>query len=448
MIIHVRNFGKIESADIDMSNFTIFVGENNSGKTYLMQLIYGVIDFLINFKDSFISDVDIWKTDSDFSTIEADDEEFLTTFQDCVNKFLDDNKEKIIEKIFHTKNITIESLFVDLSPLQYDYNITLKKDEKLKDVYKTYNIRMDNISMWYTILDNVATKSVTAISAEKRLSKLIILNDLGIAFNFRHNYNPMIYLPASRSGIMLLYANYLANNMKTEISVVYENEEKPVENEYGVTEPVYDFLMFLLKHKDSEILEQYKGEILDFINKYIIHGSLAQVGNTMRYTPESSDGSIPIYLSSSLVSELAPICQVLSGINNIQYILYDEIETCQHPTKQLQLARMLIRMVNAGYKMIVSTHSDTMAAAINNLITLSYKKDSKKLAEELGYTEDDLLKNSDIHAYQFKIDKVTGKTKVEEIPSHFSLGIGFDFDIFNKTNDKIYQDAVKLAEVD
>ena len=258
----------------------------------------------------------------------------------------------------------------------------------------------------------------------------------------------MIYLPASRSGIMLLYADYLANNMKPEISVIYENGEEIFENEYGLTAPVYDFLMFLLKHKDSENPEPYKEEILDFRNENIINGSLAKVGNTMRYTPESSDGSLPIYLSSSLISELAPICQILSGINNIDYIFYDEIETCQHPTKQLQLARMLIRMVNAGYNMIVSTHSDTMAAAINNLITLSWKKDSKRFAEELGYNEDDLIENSDVHAYQFKIDEVTGKTKVEEISSHFSLGVGFDFDIFNKTNDKIYQDAVKLAEVD
>ena len=45
MIIHIRNFGKIESADIDLGNLTIFVGENNSGKTYIMQLIYGLINF-------------------------------------------------------------------------------------------------------------------------------------------------------------------------------------------------------------------------------------------------------------------------------------------------------------------------------------------------------------------------------------------------------------------
>ena len=336
-----------------------------------------------------------------------------------------------------------------MSPLKCNYDITLKKDEILKDSYTAYNIKMDWILLGFNFSDNVVEKSDIVMHAEKRLSKLIILNDLKIMVNFRHNYNPMIYLPASRSGIMLLYANYLADNMQTEVIDVYENnEEEIVENEYGLTKPVCDFLMFLLKHKESENLAEYKREILYFINENVIRGSLAKVGNTMRYTPESSNGSIPIYLSSSLVSELAPIYQVLSGINNIEYILYDEIETCQHPTKQLQLARMLIRMVNAGYKMIVSTHSDTMTAAINNLITLSYKKDNKKLAEELGYSENDLLKNSDVHAYQFKFDEVTDKTKVEEIPSHFSLGIGFDFDIFNKTNDKIYHDAVKLSEVD
>ena len=46
MKIHVENFGKIEYAEIDISNFSIFVGENNSGKTYLMQLIYGIISSL------------------------------------------------------------------------------------------------------------------------------------------------------------------------------------------------------------------------------------------------------------------------------------------------------------------------------------------------------------------------------------------------------------------
>ena len=123
---------------------------------------------------------------------------------------------------------------------------------------------------------------------------------------------------------------------------------------------------------------------------------------------------------------------------------YDEIETCQHPTKQIELARLLMRMVNTGYKMIVSTHSCTMAAAINNLITLSAKGNKEELAVKLGYEKEDLINPTNIHAYQFIVSD--GRTKVEELPNHFSIGVGFDFTLFNKANEKIYEDAVSLAE--
>ena len=49
MVFHlkVKNFGKIEYADISLSNFVVFVGNNNSGKTMMMQLIYGIRDELM-----------------------------------------------------------------------------------------------------------------------------------------------------------------------------------------------------------------------------------------------------------------------------------------------------------------------------------------------------------------------------------------------------------------
>ena len=46
MKLKVENFGKIKSACVNLDGYTIFVGDNNSGKTYLMQLIYGVLDSL------------------------------------------------------------------------------------------------------------------------------------------------------------------------------------------------------------------------------------------------------------------------------------------------------------------------------------------------------------------------------------------------------------------
>lgn len=42
--VHVEKFGKIESADIEVAPMTLFVGDNNSGKSYIMTLIYGLIN--------------------------------------------------------------------------------------------------------------------------------------------------------------------------------------------------------------------------------------------------------------------------------------------------------------------------------------------------------------------------------------------------------------------
>ena len=43
--IYVKNFAKIKEAEIELSPFTLFVGDNNSGKTYLSTLIYGLIKY-------------------------------------------------------------------------------------------------------------------------------------------------------------------------------------------------------------------------------------------------------------------------------------------------------------------------------------------------------------------------------------------------------------------
>ncbi len=41
--ICIKNFGKIKEARVNISHFTVFVGNNNSGKTQLMELIYAIV---------------------------------------------------------------------------------------------------------------------------------------------------------------------------------------------------------------------------------------------------------------------------------------------------------------------------------------------------------------------------------------------------------------------
>ena len=61
MKIEVKNFGCIKKGIIDLDKrFTVFVGYNNSGKTYMSQLLWGLnniddINFIINFGSQDIS---------------------------------------------------------------------------------------------------------------------------------------------------------------------------------------------------------------------------------------------------------------------------------------------------------------------------------------------------------------------------------------------------------
>lgn len=458
MIIHIRNFGKIKSADIDINNLTVFVGENNSGKTYLMQLIYGLFSFFRSDKfDRFIkssklidiNEKSIKTSGEELIAIDSSNKEFYRAFQDELNIFIGKNKKDIVMRTFHTRSLDIGSLSVEFSPLPY--RILLRNSgeyEKNGDIYNRYLIT--NKKNWASIRflkdypKDELKKTLTGYFMYEILSGLSGLNIRRIT--------PFIYLPASRSGIMLLYADYLSKDIKRNSRYNEDIEDSDniddTENQYGLTEPMNDFLMFLLNHKTNEMVSEMNNDIISFINNNIINGRFEKNGGSMRYIPGNAENSLPIYLSSSLASELSPVYMLLSGFQPPKFIMYDEIETCQHPTKQLQLARLLIRMVNKNYRMIVSTHSDTMAAAINNLVTLSFKKNKNELLDKLGYDKADILSPENIvKAYQFVIGQ-DGMTTVVEIPSHFSVGVGFDFDIFNNANDKIYQDAVLLSEAE
>lgn len=460
MIIHVRNFGKIESADIDLSNLVVFVGENNSGKTYLMQLIYGLFSFFYstNFNEADEINKVFYdlKSEDERIAIKQDNSEFYRSFQAALNSCIEHNKNAIVESMFHTNSLTVDSLSVEFNPPLL--KLSMSCDGKYKDdsgIFKRYTISVDDRPIHALGFDESFPQDLIDRITMRELTSILLSELTGLSIREagrRRDEKSFIYLPASRSGIMLLYANYLSNdeknhNLEDEAFIIKTGTNNSTENEYGLTEPVYDFLMFLLKHKNSELSLKDHQELLSFIDRNIIEGHLDKVGNAIRYRPEQSDQSIPIFLSSSLVSEIAPVYQIISGIRRFTYVMYDEIETCQHPTKQLQLARLLVRMVNEGLKMIVSTHSDTMAAAINNLITLSSKKNRAELASKLGYEEADLIQSDSVKAYHFKIGE-NGKTTVIEIPGHFSIGVGFDFDLFNVTNDRIYQDAKALAEVE
>ncbi len=423
MIVSVKNFGQIASASIDMSTFSLFVGHNNSGKTLMMQLIYGVIDYLtrrIDISEHYtFGELPITIDNTNFPEIEA-----------AVNKVLHEKKDEIVFNIFK-RRIPIEELGVEFGGIEeaisYQKPETQNKSERPLSVLSVVG----------------STKRVFFMGR----TPLIIPRILSYFILKTFSPDNKIFLPASRTGIQLLSKFFFSAQSEEKFTIVSDEEKE--ENEYGLTEPMHDFLVFLQEHTHSEKSTEKNAALIRFIETNLIRGKLKLVNGEMWYTPDYDEKlSVPPQLSSSMVNEFAPIMRVLTGIKQPRCIFYDEVETCLHPLKQIEMARLLVRMVNADYKMIVSTHSDTMAAAINNLILLSASEQREQKAQALGYDENDFLKPEklgNVHVYQFIPDK-TGRTIVTELAPYFESGHGYNFDIFNASNDKIYHDAMTILE--
>ena len=96
-------------------------------------------------------------------------------------------------------------------------------------------------------------------------------------------------------------------------------------------------------------------------------------------------------------------------------IIIDEPEINLHPKYQVLFARVLAKIVNAGIRLIISTHSDYIIRELNNMIMLSSIKDEDTI-KRLGYTKEEVLSKDDIAPYYFELQDegncVLGKEEV------------------------------------
>ena len=128
-------------------------------------------------------------------------------------------------------------------------------------------------------------------------------------------------------------------------------------------------------------------------------------------------------MTASLIKSLASIVFYLRHLAQANdYIIIDEPELNLHPDNQILIARFLGSLVNQGFKVIASTHSDYLVMEISNLIMLgSANEKTADLIKQYGYVENQLLKHDRVGAWLFNENdencavryRSLGKTKVK-----------------------------------
>ena len=445
MKIDIENLGGIDKGSIELNDFTIFCGKNNSGKTYAMYSIYGLFNKRINCNFDFVKPiVDKLKKEGVYCLDIAD---FIA------------KKDEIIERVQEEFKCYLHLFFgVNINEFS-NTNIRLCFNKELEKIQDTVSFSYHGLKAGYkselSLEGNngkiqlfLSSPDITDISLQFFISER--LADI-ILFNWSP-YKNIFLLPAERDGINIFFKE-LFSIRNLLLQQTQNVNVKPmlflkdiIEARYA--EPIKDYLQYLsMIGSIKEETSDYK-KYAQVIEKNVLGGKyqVDDSGN-VDFMPSESNNTLPLHFSSSTVKTLFGLVFYLKHLaKEGDYLMIDEPELNLHPDNQRQVARVLAQLVNAGLKVIVSTHSDYFIRELNNLIMLKNGfSGAKELQKKYGYQDNELLAGKQVSAYLFDDKKITTMALGEEgiVAETFN-------DVINKLNqssNEIYyamQDAKEL----
>jgi len=455
MKIDFEHLGSIEQGSITLNDFTVFCGKNNSGKTYAMYSIYGLLNNKFNISFEFVKPiVDKLKQDGTYC---LDINEIIATHQEDMLKHIEKKLQDYLPSLFgatDSKNFTTKiRLYFSEQEIQnrIKYNLChlgyAGVEQGLLWVVSCDSIRDNKIEL--TLNDtniNVSNSFLQSWLSEQLVE--IMLYDWK---NFKNDF----LLPAERVGINLFYKELFSirNLLLQESQNDSVNPMRLLKDVLSAryAEPIKDYLQFLNQISTTKNDTSNYIKYAEIIQSEIVKGryKVDDFGNIF-FTPFDSENKLPLHFSSSTVKSLFGLAFYLEHLAKPDdYLMIDEPEQNLHPDNQRQIARILAQLVNAGLKVIVSTHSDYFVRELNNLIMLEKNfSGATELQKKYGYQDNELLNSKQISAYLFDNNKITPIILDED---EGIIAETFDDVInnLNKSSNEIYytmQDAKEVIE--
>ena len=252
------------------------------------------------------------------------------------------------------------------------------------------------------------------------------------------------YLPASRSGIL--------QGHRTLTSLIVGRasrawiEPMDIATLPGVITDLIEGLLELGRPSLRSVrFEKPRFEgIVEFLESNVTKGSV-DVENLADYpdiTYHNEAGQFKLHAVSSMVSEIAPLILFLKYlIRPGDLFIFEEPESHLDPENQGNLARAIAMMVNAGIKVLVTTHSDFFVSQLNNLLMLSRVAPRRRPRRRYGKNE--ILEPDKVGAYWFEASEEG--TVVQELDVTGEYGIPtFSF---ADTHRDLYDEAIALEHL-
>jgi len=444
MQLLIKNFGPIKEGKIDLTKkFDLFVGYNNSGKTYVAQLMWAIfhpatkMKFVENLRKEKNELFNIGPVDG---RVEIDDELIQKLLLEYSNFLINETIPEIFnirKDHFLLKKCSLKFIICDKTKTEAEKNSKIIDASVGKGSLSIEIRKKESDQDFFDYIPRVKFNEDSSKEAE-----LILITILSVLLKDEKPF----YLPAARVFYPVFYeyifryekerlAELSKKMMDMLASKLVLDEKDIVMYKSRYTKPM-DALINKIFKLNEELTEtspdkgKFHEELEEIIGGKIILERKEGMAPTEFYLMMKNGqnyNNLEMYLSSSSVNQLTTLYLFFKYWmeDNGNYLIIDEPEENLHPENQINLLNLLVKF-SKNNKVLITSHSPLLAKALNNHVYLGILKDNNADIEKIIEQHDidiDLnssLSHEDIGIYFFDGDGYVHNYKVR------NYGVLFD----------------------
>ncbi|HKM42217.1 MAG TPA: AAA family ATPase [Methanocorpusculum sp.] len=426
MIISIKNFGPIETAEFDLHPLTVFIGDNRQGKTMALVASTAMLGNLgLNiYIEHYLTQPDAGKKPE----LEQLYTDLISSGHAKINlaEFVDKYAQNYYTALGVLTPANLEKILgYGLPGVKPEFKYTLS--EKDREMFHTgalkVGLSLTNPGVSIKIIKektdpilHIYTESEEKITLPKPAVMQTLLS-LTVG-TIQRMFLPNVYhFPSERAGFTQLW------NQIQKLQIQNTPSAIPKRDEPGDTIPIPYSLAEYLKLLQTSLLFGSKTRRDEFLNSRPEHDKfreLAQIFDTISADTISLSTTEPVFprkIQIKVGDTTLPVPAASSGVKGLiglslylQYnaqagdlLVIDEPEQNLHPNQQLAITEFIAMLVNSGIRVAITTHSTFVVEHLQNLILAQDLEEKAKIVEDLVLkNEMALLDKNDAGVYLFE----------------------------------------------